>query len=309
MAANAFRSVRMDWRVKSRAFRLFDVAPGGRQAYYLTQRYVTKTLPRPMTPTAETASWFLVHADAIRRQTGGELGAARLFEFGAGWDLYSNLTLWCLGVEHQLVVDLNRWLKPWAIDAVAAHLRADPPAGAVRVPEHAVDPGALEASLLQHYGIDYRAPADARALAVSAGGVDVVATTSVLEHIPPASLTEILTESHRVCHAGSLASHVIDYSDHYAHSDAGITPYNFLTFTPEQWRRHNPDIHFQNRLRHADYRALFAETGWEVLEEEVVVPPDAEPTLAGLTLAAPYDALPVAEVAPTTGRFLLARAG
>ena len=83
-------------------------------------------------------------------------------------------------------------------------------------------------------------------------------TTSVLEHIPPEQIARILREAHRILPpGGAIMSHVIDYSDHYAHSDARITPYHYLSFEEPTWRRFNPGIHYQNRLRHVDYRPLF----------------------------------------------------
>ena len=294
----------IDWRLKAGLFRLFDAAPGGRHAYYLTQRYVTRTLPRPMSPTADTARWFLAHAGALRARFGDDLSGVRCYEWGAGWDLYSNLTLWCLGVDAQLVVDLNRWVRPWAVEAVAAHLRADPPAGALRLPERALDAEHLERDLRRHYGIDYRAPADARELALPAGSVDAVITTSVLEHIPTEPLAAILREARRLCREGGLASHVIDYSDHYSHSDPRISGYDFLALDDARWARFNPGIHFQNRLRHPDFRRLLQETGWQVDAESTVEPTGGAAQLDAVELSERFRSYPRADLLPLTGHFL-----
>ena len=103
-------------------------------------------------------------------------------------------------------------------------------------------------------------------------------------------------------------SHCIDYSDHYAHSDAGITPYNFLRFAPVAWRLCNPDIHFQNRMRHSEHRRAFERSGFRVMREIVRQPDDADALLSLVPLAAEFDALPKAELLPLYGQFVLTKA-
>ena len=63
-----------------------------------------------------------------------------------------------------------------------------------------------------------------------------------------------------------LMSHMIDYSDHYALSDPNINEFNYLRFNEQQWRKFNPSIHFQNRLRSQFYMELFTECGFEIVE-------------------------------------------
>jgi len=306
----AFRAFKIDWRAKALAFRTFDAVPFGHRLYYLTQRKVTRTIPRVLSPTAETGRWFTEHHRTFRDRFAGELERARLFEFGAGWDLFGNLVLWCHGLERQTLYDLRRWARPDQVNVVIRHLRGDPPPGARRLPERELreDDGGFEEDLRVHYGIDYRAPADAGATGLPDGSVDLVATTSVLEHVPGEQLARLLRECRRLMHAGSVMSHVIDYSDHYAHSDPAITPYNFLRFTEEEWRRFNPGIHFQNRWRHADHLRLFAECGLRVVADRVEQPPDAAALLAGVPLAPPFRGRPAEELAPLVGHVVLVKA-
>jgi hypothetical protein len=40
-----------------------------------------------------------------------------------------------------------------------------------------------------------------------------------------------------------------------------------LYYADEEWEKYNPSLHYQNRLRHRDYVELFAQQGFEVLEE------------------------------------------
>ena len=190
-AARPSRRLKLGWKNKAAAFRLFDALPGGGTLYYLTQRFVTRTIPRDL---AEHGGWQFAHARAFREHFTGPIATARLFEFGAGWDLHSSLVQWCYGVDAQVVVDITRLARAELVNHAIAHLRAHPPPGAVRAPEHSVD-DPVEESLRRLYGITYLAPADARRTGLDAGSADLICTTSVLEHIPADALAEILREA------------------------------------------------------------------------------------------------------------------
>jgi len=302
-SVDAFRKVKIDWRKKAVAFRAFDVLPGGKQLYYLTQRYVTRTIPRKL---ANHGKWLFEHARVFRQSHGDDIGKARLFEFGAGLDLFSNIVQWCYGVNDQRVVDIRRWARVELINQVITYLAENPPPGCIRVPEIALTEP-FEAPLAQHYGIRYEAPADARRTRLEDGSVDLICTTSVLEHVPVDALRDILRECHRICHPESVSSHVIDYTDHYAHSDASISMYNFLRFTDDEWQRFNPDIHYQNRLRHVDYGQLFRSEGFRVRDEKAVTPDGSEAQLSAVPLAGRFRDMPAAVLLPRTGHWVLGR--
>jgi hypothetical protein len=302
----AFRSYRMDWRSKALAFRVLDAAPRGDQLYYLLQKRVTKTVPRQLSPTAATARRFVQHVEAVQRHAPGDLSQRTLFEFGAGWDLYGNLVAWCFGIGTQLVYDLRRWMRPDQVNVVIRHLMQDPPPGALRVPMETLPEGdGFDEALRTRYGIDYRAPADAGATGLPDASVDLIFTTSVLEHVPEPALRRLMAESRRLAKPGAVISHVIDYSDHYAHADPSIGPYNFLRFGEAAWQAFNPGIHYQNRLRHADHLRIFAQTGFRLLQELPEQPTDAAEALARIPLAAPFRDRPVEELAPVVGQVVL----
>lgn len=304
----AFRSFKIDWRAKASVFRLLDSVPYGQRVYFGLQRHVTRTVPRRLHPTATAARWFVEHARILGQAGEEPLADVRLFEFGAGWDLFGNCVLWCLGVEHQNVYDLTRWARASQINVVLRHLRDDPPPGAIRRPETMLPTtGPFEPALRDAYGIEYHAPADAGATGLPDGALTACCTTSVLEHVPPEQIVRLLHEARRVLAPGSLMSHVIDYSDHYAHSDAAITPYNYLAFTDTQWRRFSPGIHYQNRLRHADYRPLFEATGFRVISDRAHLPADWPSLLARVPLADQFADRRHEELAPLLGHWVLER--
>lgn len=77
---------------------------------------------------------------------------------------------------------------------------------------------------------------------------------------------------HRILKPGGILSCVIDLQDHYSYADPQISPYHFLQFSKAEWKQFNPDFHFQNRLRHPDYRHLFEQAGFEVVHESLTGP-------------------------------------
>jgi hypothetical protein len=128
--------------------------------------------------------------------------------------------------------------------------------------------------------IDHRSPAqilknlhihlclgDARTSLLPSRSIDLVFSTVVLEHIGRAVLVALFEEFKRVASTGAVMSHLVGLADQYAGFDAAITPYNFLKYSDRQWRLFDNPIIPQSRLRLADYRELFKQTGWAVVEE------------------------------------------
>ncbi len=298
-------AVLSDWRLKALTFRVLEHVPMQRTAYSLLQRYVTRSYPRHLSPTQESSASQRHHVRAFRERF-GPLGDARLFEFGAGWDLYGNLVFWTLGINRQTVMDLSRWVRPSFVNAAIRHLQQEPPEGGVRTPSVLLPEGqGFDRSLEQIYGIRYLAPADARDTRLPAGSVDLIATTSTLEHISVPDLRVILRESRRLCHERSVVSHIVDYSDHFAHGDSQINVYNFLRFSSREWAHFNTSFHYQNRLRHRDFRGLFRQAGFELLEEHAEHDACAAEQLASVPLAEDFRHYRTDEILPRVGRFVL----
>ena len=97
--------------------------------------------------------------------------------------------------------------------------------------------------------------------------MDVVTSTSTLEHVARDDIEAILRELRRVLAPDGVCSFAIDYHDHYA-SGTDVHPLNFLSYDDRAWRRWNSEFQFQNRLRHPDYVAMFEEAGFDVVEVE-----------------------------------------
>jgi len=264
----AHRDVKVGWRAKALAFNVFDRVPFGENLYYFMQKNITHTVPRKLVPTAKVGLPQTRHIHTINRYR-SDLDTLTLLEIGAGWDLYANLLYYCMGLNHQIAIDIRRWAHAEAINAIITYLQKDPPEGYVRVPRILISDDHLEKDLLENYGIRYMAPFDARDTKLPSGSIDVITTTSVFEHIPADACDGIIKEFRRIIHKDGLMSHTIDYSDHYAHADPNISDYNYLRYNDSQWKIFNPSIHYQNRLRTADYDKMFAANGFKIVEAGV----------------------------------------
>ena len=67
----------------------------------------------------------------------------------------------------------------------------------------------------------------------------------------------------------SVLSFAIDYSDHFSHTDNKISSLNFLKYERKEWEKYNTKFLYQNRLRHQDYKKIFIENGYKIVEEKL----------------------------------------
>jgi SAM-dependent methyltransferase len=185
--------------------------------------------------------------------------------------LIGPLTFYALGVDQQLAVDINRLTRPELINDTIVKFRdfqVELGLELVRKPSQLVDEPDPSLSLKELYGIEYRAPCDARRTDLPSNSVDCITSTSTMEHISPADIRAILTECHRLLKPDGIMTMAIDYLDHYSFFDKNISGYNFLRYSDSKWQMFSPPLHFQNRLRHPDYVALFESCGFQIIEEE-----------------------------------------
>lgn len=250
---------------------IFSKIPLGEHLAYASQKYITKSLPISDEKFVSAASIAKEHLDAFKEYGCRPLNEARFFEFGAGWDLVVPLTFYAFGVERQILVDLRNLLRKDLVnDIIGKFYKIKFELAFSRKPAKCFheSTSSFLVSLNSNYGIDYRAPCDARDTGLEDGSIDCMSSTNTLEHIPKEDIRLILKESHRLLHSEGILTFRIDYQDHYSYFDKGISVYNFLQFSDKDWERFNPDLHFQNRLRHRDYRAMFNEEGFEVIAEK-----------------------------------------
>ena len=63
-----------------------------------------------------------------------------------------------------------------------------------------------------------------------------------------------------------ILSLLIDYSDHYSHTDQHITSGNFLRYSDKEFKKYNNSLLFQNRLRHYHYIDIFKNLKFKILK-------------------------------------------
>lgn len=265
------RSWLHDWRLKVAIQTLLSSVPGGVRLNYLMQRHITKTLPVSDAELEVQVGKAKRNLQAFARFHEGRI-PRHVFEYGAGWDLLMPIVHYCMGVERQTVIDLRPLARKDLVLDIARRLdRLTDPLGLERVPAL---PSNLDtvAAIARAWGIDYQAPADAREVDLLDRSVDFVTSCDVLEHVPVDDIRSILSESRRILKDNGLMRVRIDYQDHYWYFDRDVSPYGFLRFGARQWRRYNPPLHYQNRIRHSELIDLIDECGFLILDDDHPLP-------------------------------------
>lgn len=282
----------MNWRFKALAFRIFEVMPGGGVAHRLAQRFVTgRYIPKV---TAASLPTYSIPVEAFQSIPDAKVA----LEFGAGRGLISPLLLSRVA-ERTYALDLQRLAHIDQVNAVIGQLAS--------LTEGDWSPVESFSELEERYGVIYRAPADARCTGLPDASVDLIYSTAVLEHVPADQIRAILTECKRILQPNGRICCTIDYHDHYASSDPNIGFMNFYQFSPEEWRRYNPGIHYQNRLRHSDFAKLFTEEGWEIVAQRPIFQAWSETDLARVKTHEDFVHYTHEDLTAASGYFLLAK--
>jgi SAM-dependent methyltransferase len=291
----------MHWKVKATLQRACASMPGGTPVYDLLQRTVGGL--RKVDVMRKLA--FQRNLCALMIEHGFRPRGARVVEVGTGWLPLDAVGFWMCGAAGVVTLDLNRHLDARLLqraletmtqrrDELLTMWRSVAPEAEVAerlaVLARAAD---RPTTFLREAGIDYRAPGDASRTGLEDGSVDAHFSYNVFEHVPGDAIEKILAEARRILKPGGVCVHYVDPSDHFAHFDRTITRINFLRFDDTGWDRLAGNrFAYHNRLRDADYRALFARAGLELKFCRF----DVEPR----SLSALRDGFPLAE--PWRGR-------
>ncbi|MGA3156504.1 MAG: class I SAM-dependent methyltransferase [Steroidobacteraceae bacterium] len=264
----------MRWTHKARIQRLCARLPGGDQLYYQIQRRLGGLSGEPDPSRALRECALMVRE---LNESGHPVADARVLEVGTGRFIEVPLGFYLAGAASTMTVDLHRYLRA---DLVMASIRAMrsrlqflletfQPISSAGLDRRLAQLLACQslAEILELARISYIAPADARCLPVEARSIDIHTSFTVFEHIPRASLIDILKEAARVLAPEGVALHRIDISDHYAHDDQSIALINFLQFSQAEWDLLADNrFAYHNRLRLQDYRDIYREAGHQILD-------------------------------------------
>jgi SAM-dependent methyltransferase len=278
----------MNFRYKNYLQRAFSAMPKGEAVNYLFQRYVTRSLPFSNEKFLQKARQSKLHADKFHRYNTIADKDGSYYEFGAGWDLINPIALSMQGFKKLTCIDIRELIYPELVADTLKKLAANENALPFPIEDLSgleLDRDTVKDTLKNILGIDYRAPLDARATGMPDNSVDFIASNVTFEHIPQADIPPILTECYRILKPGGVMSSIIDYQDHWSYFDRTISVYNYLTYSEKEWRKYNPALHYQNRLRHKDYLEPMRAAGFDILEENPVLPtPQDLAALKNLTI-------------------------
>ena len=200
------------------------------------------------------------------------------FEVGTGHTPIVPLAFWLMGARRTITVDVNPYLKVELVRECLGYVEANQ-ARVIALFGELLHRNRLE-ELLRFYRrgafslkqfldlccIDYIEPGDAARTALPPKSIDIHTSYTVFEHIPPGVLQQILEEGLRIVRDDGLFVHMVDYSDHFSHSDPTISAINFLQYSNTEWARYADNRYmYMNRLRHDDTVALFEAAGHEIL--------------------------------------------
>ncbi len=269
------------WKAKAVTQKVISFLPYKEKINYLFQRYVTKGVLL----NDHHFQLKLQHASdhiSYYKNFKGSLQYKQVLELGTGWYPIVPIALYLSGADKIVSLDIQSWMtkesfletvqmyQSWQqTDRLQSYLsQIDPKRwtlliGLLDAEEH-MD---LEA-LCQVIGLSTFLQ-DARHTPFADQSFDFICSNNTFEHIYPDILQAILAEFKRLVKQDGLMSHFIDLSDHFAHFDQSITIYNFLQFSPQQWRFIDNRIQPQNRLRWPDYLAMYNELGLPITDTTI----------------------------------------
>jgi hypothetical protein len=198
----------------------------------------------------------------------------KILEIGAGKSVLQNIMLASADL-HQVVIDREVLID---YDLVNCAIEEKSKLNNMNLPKvYSQD------ELLARYNIDYIAPyliADLEKMPIK---FDCFISTNTFEHIPMLQIIEYMGTMKRVLKRNAYLSIIIDYSDHFSHTDKNISKLNFLKYSDLTFDRFfNTEVHYQNRLRHFDYLNIFNNAGFEVIKHNAKFNVEPPKTLLGI---------------------------
>lgn len=248
----------INWKLKSKLFVVIDFLSVFSLLYFF-QKNISRRSRVSITQIEEAWRVHQLHLATIPKP--------KLIEFGAGKSLAQNIYLSNF-VSEQVCVDLFEMLDISEFNNAAIQI------GRI-VNKNLRNVSNLD-DIKRFYGIEYLAPFDLANSIFEDNTFAACISTDTLEHIPEDAIIKIFNELRRIIINNGIVSAVIDYSDHYSHTDKSISKLNFLSFTDAEFDKYNHKSHYQNRLRHYHFEDIFRKLGFDIVKSEAlhkVTPP------------------------------------
>ncbi len=238
----------INWKLKAFLYKVFQSLRLKKSLYFI-QKYITR---RSKINIQKINPHWERHESSIRKNN-----CIDLLEIGAGKSLEQNIYFSYIFNNQlkQTVIDINKMIDFNLFNdasLIISNLLNLEFKGKV----------ANQEEILNKYNIQYLAPYKLSDL--SKKKFDICVSTTTLEHFSLQDLNNFLLDVKKILKEGGLISSIIDYSDHYSHTDKNINSLNFLKFDESDWVKYNNSYLYQNRLRHQDYRKLFNDFNYEI---------------------------------------------
>ena len=150
-------------------------------------------------------------------------------------------------------------------------------------------------------GFEYLVEPSGSLGAVSDASIDLVISSDVLEHVPRAAMTTLISDLARILRPGGRTAHQIVFTDHLTIYDRTVHPKNYLRYSDRQWRRwFENGVQYINRLQPSDFARMFREAGFEIEAETTVQTCDS----SQLRIAEPFRAYRTEELNIAVNRII-----
>lgn len=266
------------WVLKAVIQKVISWLPGSQRLNFFFQKYITKGVRLSDQYFSDKLGHAIDHLKYYKQH--GSVANFTALELGSGWYPVVPVALYLAGAKEIRSVDVSDLMNKEGIAATIEkylqwHAESKLEDLLPFVEQERLENlrdikanGGTKEDLLKslHLTLQVR---DARKLDTEDGYYDLVCSNNTFEHIYPVILKDILIEFQRVLKKGGVMSHFIDMSDHFAHLDQSISIYNFLRFSPAQWRRIDNSVQPQNRLRLKDYEEMYSDLNISITDKKI----------------------------------------
>lgn len=243
----------INWKLKSLVYKFLEFFRLKRTLYFI-QKKITK---RSDINLNEIIFYWDFHLKYLTNNN-----STKILEFGAGKSLIQNIFLsYKTNLKfEQTLIDISKM-----IDLDLFNRANEQVAKILKVERRPFVKNNND--IKKNFNILYSAPTTLNEIEEKNLLFDACISSTVLEHFPKKDLEETFKILKKIIKKDGIISASIDYSDHYSHTDTKISKLNFLQFSDEIWSRYNNSFLFQNRLRHQDYKKIFIDLDYEIIDE------------------------------------------
>ena len=246
---------KINWKIKVYIYKILVFLKANKILYFI-QKKITK---RSRINISEIYHYWEYHLKNINL-----FHSINILEFGAGKSLEQNIYL-SYQLEdkiNQTLIDIDNMIDVdlfnQASDQISKVLKKTKKNKIYTIND-----------IQNNFKIRYLAPHTIKELKNYTTKFDACISSNTLEHLPLNELQNIISDLKYVMKSDSVLSFAIDYSDHFSHTDNKISSLNFLKYERKEWEKYNTKFLYQNRLRHQDYKKIFIENGYKIVEEKL----------------------------------------